>query len=92
MLFRSDLPLAENMDIEDAKLIMRAKAAQVYFLQKDYMVYDLPFVGSSAVRAKVGVAIEDVLLALPTDNLQEKITNALFTAYSESLKIVEGDD
>lgn len=88
----ADLPLVENMDSGEANLIMRAKAAQVYFLQKDYMVFDLPFVGSSAVRAKVGVAIEDVLLALPADNLQEKITNALFTAYSESLKIVEGDD
>lgn len=75
-----------------ADLIMRAKAARVYFLQKDYMVFDLPFVGSSGVRAKVGVAIEDVLLAALTDDLEEKINNALLTAYNESLRLVEGDD
>ena len=70
---------------------MRAKAATIYLEQKDFMVFDLPFKGSSGVRQKVGPAFQDVILALPTDNLAEKIEAALTNAYNESLRLVSDD-
>jgi len=79
------------MSKKDADEIMRAKAAQVYFAQKDYMVFDLPFVGSSAVRKKVEVVFKDVMLALPAADLQQVINSRLQTAYDESLRLVSDD-
>lgn len=84
-------PIVDGMPSSEANKIMRAKAAQIYFLQKDYLVFDLPFKGSSGVRDKVAVVFKDVVLALPTDNIQQKIENALQTAYNESYRLVSDD-
>ena len=90
-LAKADLPITDGMSKKDADEIMRAKAAQVYFAQKDYMVFDLPFVGSSAVRKKVEVVFKDVMLALPAADLQQVINSRLQTAYDESLRLVSDD-
>ncbi len=90
-LAKADLPITDGMASKDADEIMRAKAAQVYFAQKDYMVFDLPFIGSSAVRKKVEVVFKDVMLALPTADLQQVINSRLQTAYDESLRLVSDD-
>ena len=90
-LAKANNPIVDGMSSDEANLIMRAKAAQIYFLQKDYMVFDLPFKGSSGVRDKVGVVFKDVVLAKPEDNMEQKIKNALQTAYDESYRLVSDD-
>ncbi len=84
-------PIVDGMPSSEANKIMRAKAAQIYFLQKDYLVFDLPFKGSSGVRDKVAVVFKDVVLAKPEDNMEQKIKNALQTAYDESYRLVSDD-
>jgi multiple sugar transport system substrate-binding protein len=87
----ADEPIYTGIVKTEADKIMRAKAATIYLEQKDFMVFDLPFKGSSGVRQKVGPAFQDVILALPTDNLAEKIEAALTNAYNESLRLVSDD-
>lgn len=83
--------ITSGMSRLDADKIMRAKAAEIYFEQKDYMVFDLPFKGSSGVRGKVEVAFKDVMLAPKTDDIVQKIIDVLNTAYNESLRLVTDD-
>ncbi|NLG30965.1 MAG: extracellular solute-binding protein [Acholeplasmataceae bacterium] len=84
-------PIYTGIAKAEADKIMRAKAATIYLEQKDFMVFDLPFKGSSGVRQKVGPAFQDVILALPTDDLEAKIEAALTNAYNESLRLVSDD-
>lgn len=84
-------PIVTGMAKGDADKIMRAKAAQIYLQQKDFMVFDLPFKGSSGVRQKVGPALQDVLLHPAGDDLQAKIDAALTNAMNESLRLVSDD-
>ena len=84
-------PIITGMVKAEADRIMRAKAAQIYFEQRDFMVFDLPFKGSSGVRGKVETAFKDVVLALPTADITATINNALTNAYNESLRLVSDD-
>ena len=86
-----DKPIRDGMARAEVEKIMRAKAAQIYFLQKEFMVYDLPFKGSSGVRGKVEEAFKDIMLAAKDANLTTVINNALQKAYDESLRLVSDD-
>ena len=87
----ADNSIIDGMQRTEADKIMRAKAVSIYLQQKDFMVFDLPFKGSSGVRQKVAPALTDVLLAGPDEDLEQKINAALTNAYNESLRLVSDD-
>lgn len=90
-LAKANTPITTGMTKAQADEIMRAKAAQIYFIQRDFMVFDLPFKGSSGVRGKVETAFKDIVLAQKGANLTDVINNALINAYNESLRLVTDD-
>lgn len=90
-LAKANNPIEDGISKTEADLIMRAKAAQVYFMQKDFMVFDLPFIGSSAVRTKVETTFKDTLLSAAGDNMSTKIDQLLQMAYDEAMKVVQDD-
>jgi ABC-type transporter Mla maintaining outer membrane lipid asymmetry ATPase subunit MlaF len=63
---------------------MRSKAARAAALQSEILFFDQAFVGSSAIRAAVGVTFKRIILPTETDT----VANALAYAVSEARRLL----
>jgi len=64
--------------------LMRAKAAKAAAAQSEILFFDQAFVGSSAIRAAVGVTFERVIIPTASDTVE----NALQYAIAEARRIL----
>jgi ABC-type glycerol-3-phosphate transport system substrate-binding protein len=64
--------------------LMRSKAARAAALQSEILFFDQAFVGSSAIRAAVGVTFKRIILPTETDT----VANALAYAVSEARRLL----
>lgn len=92
-LEKADAEVSDTITEEEYEGIMKAMALKAAAAQRDFSFFDLPFVGSSAIRNAVGDAFERVMLldSGSSANLKDEIEKAIKAAIDVSKRAITGE-